>query len=69
MYVYMYIYCIKTHSATIPNQKFIIPTANLDSETIRVNVRENANSSSLTKFEKVSNILDVSANDPIFFVQ
>ena len=54
---------------TIPNQKFIIPTANLDSETIRVNVRENANSSSLTKFEKVSNILDVSANDPIFFVQ
>ena len=54
---------------TIPNQKFIIPTANLDAETIRVNVRENANSSSLTKFEKVSNILDVSAKDPIFFVQ
>ena len=54
---------------TIPNQKFIIPTANLDAETIRVNVRENANSSSLTKFEKVTNILDVSADDPIFFVQ
>ena len=54
---------------TIPNQKFVIPTANLDAETIRVNVRENANSSSLTKFEKVSNILDVSAKDPIFFVQ
>ena len=54
---------------TIPNQKFIIPTANVDTETIKVNVRANANSSSLTRFEKVTNILDVSANDPIFFVQ
>ena len=54
---------------TIPNQKFIIPTANLDTETIRISVRENANSSSVTRFEKVTNILDVSATDPVFFVQ
>ena len=49
--------------------KFIIPTANLDTETIRISVRENANSSSVTRFEKVANILDVSATDPVFFVQ
>jgi len=54
---------------TIPNQKFIIPTGNIDTETIRVSVRENANASNKEIFEKVSNILDVSANDPVFFVQ
>ena len=54
---------------TIPNQKFIIPTANIDSETIKVSVRENANSSSLEQFEKVPNILDVTADDAVFFVQ
>lgn len=54
---------------TIPNQKFIIPTENIDSETIKVSVRENANSSTLEQFEKVPNILDVTSNDPVFFVQ
>ena len=54
---------------TIPNQKFIIPTGNIDTESIRVKVRENANSSKLETFEKVTNILDVSADDPVFFVQ
>ena len=46
---------------TIPNQKFIIPTGNIDTETIKVSVKENANSSTKEVFEKVSNILDVSA--------
>ena len=54
---------------TVPNQKFIIPTGNIDTESIRVKVRENANSSKLETFEKVTNILDVSADDPVFFVQ
>ena len=54
---------------TVPNQKFVIPTANIDTETIRVSVRENANSSTREIFEKVSNILDTTANDPVFFVQ
>jgi|TARA_B100000035_G_scaffold149050_1_gene127074 hypothetical protein len=54
---------------TIPNQKFIIPTEHIDSETIKVSVRENANSSSLEQFEKVPNILDVTADDAAFFVQ
>ena len=54
---------------TIPNQKFIIPTGNIDTETIKVSVKENANSSTKEVFEKVSNILDVSATDPVFFVQ
>lgn len=54
---------------TTPNQKYIIPTGNIDTETIRVSVRENANSSKRQVFEKVTNILDVTADDPVFFVQ
>ena len=54
---------------TTPNQKYIIPTGNIDTETIRVSVKENANSSKRQIFEKVTNILDVTADDPVFFVQ
>jgi hypothetical protein len=54
---------------TIPNQKFVLPSADIDTETIKVNVRENAQSSTLEVFTKVDNILDVTAEDKIFFVQ
>ena len=54
---------------TIPNQKFIIPTANVDTETIKVVVRENASASKTEIFTKVENILDVTAVDKVFFVQ
>lgn len=54
---------------TIPNQKFIIPTANVDTETIKVVVRENAQASKTEIFTKVENILDVTAVDKVFFVQ
>jgi hypothetical protein len=54
---------------TIPNQKFIIPTANVDTETIKVVVRENAAASKTEIFTKVENILDVTAVDKVFFVQ
>jgi hypothetical protein len=54
---------------TISNQKFIIPTANVDTETIKVVVRENAVASKTEIFTKVENILDVTAVDKVFFVQ
>ena len=54
---------------TIPNQKFIIPTANVDTETIKVTVRENALASDIEIFTKVENILDVTSVDKVFFVQ
>ena len=54
---------------TIPNQKFVIPTANVDTETIKVVVRENAAASKTEIFTKVENILDVTAVDKVFFVQ
>lgn len=58
-----------TVDKTIPNQKFLIPTANIDTETIKVKVRDNAQSSNADTFVKVENILDVTALDKIFFVQ
>lgn len=54
---------------TIANQKFIIPTENIDTETIKVVVRENAAASKTEIFTKVENILDVTAVDKVFFVQ
>lgn len=54
---------------TVPNQKFVLPSADVDTETIKVNIRENAQSSTLEVFTKVDNILDVTAEDKIFFVQ
>ena len=65
------IYLTSTYvvDTTIPNQKFVLPSADIDTETIKVNVRENAQSSTLEVFTKVDNILDVTAEDEIFFVQ
>lgn len=54
---------------TIPNQKFIIASQNVDTETIRVVVRENVQSSNISVFSKVENILDVTSDDKVFFVQ
>lgn len=53
----------------IPNQRFILPTENIDTNTIRVKVRESSLSSDLTSYVQAENILDIGPNDKIFFVQ
>lgn len=55
--------------STISNQKFIIPTQNVDTSTIKVTVRENSNSSNISTFVGAENILDVTSADKVFFVQ
>jgi hypothetical protein len=54
---------------TIINQKFIIPTANIDTSTINVNVRDNISSSKITKFNQVDNFLITKNTDPAFYVE
>ena len=54
---------------TIPNQKFIIPTANVDTTSIKITVKESANSTSRETYVLAENILDVTADDKVFFVQ
>jgi hypothetical protein len=65
----IYLNSTYTVDNTIANQKFIIPTENIDIETIKVVVRENAAASKTEIFTKVENILDVTAVDKVFFVQ
>ena len=52
---------------TIPNQKFIIPTANVDTTSIKITVKESANSTSRETYVLAENILDVTADDKVFF--
>ena len=54
---------------TQPNQKFIIPTENIDTNTITITVRENASASKKDNYTLAENILDVTAEDKVFFVQ
>jgi len=58
-----------TVDTTIPDQKFIIPTENIDTSTLVVKVRENVNSTKIIKYLPSENILNVSATDLVFFVQ
>ena len=50
-------------------QRFVIPTESIDTDTIRVHVRPNATSSILNSYTQSQNILDISADDKVFFVQ
>lgn len=54
---------------TTPNQKFIIPTTNVDTTSIRVSVREAANSTNKENYTLAENILDITSEHKVFFVQ
>lgn len=54
---------------TITNQRFIIPSENIDSKTITVYVRDNINSSKIRRYLQVDNFLTTSKDDYVFFVQ
>lgn len=58
-----------TVDTTIPDQKFIIPTENIDTSTLVVKVRKNVSSAKTNKYLPSDNILNVSATDLVFFVQ
>jgi len=58
-----------TVNDTISNQKFIIPTENIDTSTIRVFVRSGPTSSALVKYTQAENILNIKSTDKVFFVQ
>ena len=54
-----------TVDASQPNQRFILPNANIDTTTIRVSVRNQVSES----YTAYSNILNVDANSRIFLIQ
>ena len=58
-----------TVDANNPNQKFILTNANIDTSTIRVNVRDTQQSSVIRTFTLASNLIDIKSNSKVFFVQ
>jgi hypothetical protein len=58
-----------TVDTSIPNQRFIIPTASIDTGTLNVKVRESSTSALTHKYIASQNILNVTSTDLVFFVQ
>ena len=52
-----------------PNQRFILPNDGIDTSTIRVNVRENASSTTIEEFALVDNILGITSTSKIYLIQ
>ena len=53
---------------SLKNQRFIIENNGADTSTLTVKVFENANSTVETIFEKAENILEVGADDTVYFI-
>lgn len=58
-----------TVNNSIENQKFVIPTKDIDTSTISVKVRQSSTSTKLETYTKSDNILNVKSTDKVFFVQ
>ena len=52
-----------------PNQRFIIPNNGVDTSTIRVNVKENNSSTTVTEYKLVDNIIGVTSTSNIYLIQ
>ena len=52
-----------------PNQRFILPNDGIDTSTIRVNVRENASSTTIEEYALVDNILGITSTSKIYLIQ
>ena len=53
---------------SVKNQRFIIKNAGVDTNTLKVRVFESLNSSIFTDYSLANNILDIGANDKIYFL-
>jgi len=65
--VYEGVYLTKTFTVdySLPNQRYIIPNANVDTTSIRVSVKSTTNEI----YENYSNVLSVNANSKVFLIQ
>ena len=52
-----------------PNQKYILPNANIDTSLIRVSVRSNVNDTSSVKYDLSDTIFDIDGNSLVYFLQ
>ncbi len=58
-----------TYSTRIPNQKFILPNSGVDTSLISVTVKNNENSSALTKYSNQDSLFDIGGESKAYFLQ
>ena len=58
-----------TFSSQNPNQKFILDNSGIDTETIRVSVKNNQSATASVKYSYQDNILDITDTSNVFYLQ
>jgi len=54
---------------SLPNQRYILPNNGVDTSTIRINVKENNASTTVTEYKLVDNIIGVTSTSNIYLIQ
>ena len=57
------------NQASNPKQTFTLPDANIDTTTLKVRVQPSVSNTATTVYTKVTDVLDVTASDEVFFLQ
>ena len=57
------------NQASNPKQTFTLPDANIDTTTLKVTVQPSVSNTATTVYTKVTDVLDVTASDEVFFLQ
>tara|TARA_Y100000994_G_scaffold136497_2_gene111811 strand:- start:2554 stop:4632 length:2079 start_codon:yes stop_codon:yes gene_type:complete len=52
-----------------PNQKYILTNSGIDTNLIRVNVKDSANSSIVRKYSQSKGLFDVKSDSPVYYLQ
>ncbi len=58
-----------TYSARNPQQKFILPNAGIDTDLIRVGVKNNASSTATVKYSLQDNLFYIGSDSKVYFLQ
>jgi len=58
-----------TVNSRLPNQKYILPNSGIDTDTIRVSVKDSASSSVTRKYQQHSSLIDADKDTPLYFLR
>tara|TARA_R100000030_G_C3251372_1_gene123102 strand:- start:597 stop:2102 length:1506 start_codon:yes stop_codon:yes gene_type:complete len=56
-------------NSRLPNQKFILPNSGIDTDTIRVNVKDSSSSSVVRKYSQYSSLINADKNTALYFLR
>ena len=56
-------------NSSLPNQKYILPNAGIDTDNIKVIVRDSSTSSVTRKYTRYDNLIGVNENTPLYFLR